>query len=58
MRHSSLDASVVSVLLNFVLKRVGTNAGIRNRCHSLVAHLSMGAFVSWERIVIGALNPC
>ena len=38
VRHSSLDASVTSALLNFVL--------------------SMGAFVSWEMIVIGALNPC
>ena len=45
----------MSDLLNFVLKWVKTTVGI---CHSLVAHLSMGAFVSWERIVIGALNPC
>jgi len=55
VRHSSLDASVMSALLNFVLKCVGILTFSRQ---SQTTHLSMGAYVSWEMIVIGALNPC
>jgi hypothetical protein len=57
VRHSSFDASLMSALLNFVLKRVETTVRISIGV-TVLTHLSMGAFISWERIVIGALNPC